>query len=64
MKKAYKALFMLSLMASPLFFASCEKDLGTTDYEEVDDDDWKKKAIIVDYEGTETSSMEFTASEQ
>lgn len=55
---------MLSLMASPLFFASCEKDLGTTDYEEVDDDDWKKKAIIVDYEGTETSSMEFTASEQ
>lgn len=46
MKKTSKVLFLLSMMACPLFFAACEKDEGTTGYNDVDDDDWKKNIVI------------------
>ncbi|MCQ2303111.1 MAG: hypothetical protein MJZ94_10870 [Bacteroidales bacterium] len=42
MKKIFKALFMLSLMALPFIFTSCEKDHGTSGYGSYGDDDWKK----------------------
>lgn len=46
MKKTWKALFMLGLVVSPFIFASCDKDEGTVSYKDVDDDDWKKKAVL------------------
>ncbi len=33
---------MLSLMALPFIFTSCEKDHGTSGYGSYGDDDWKK----------------------
>lgn len=45
MKKAFKTLFVLCLMASPLFFAACEKEEDEnntrSEYNE-HDDDWGK----------------------
>lgn len=42
MKKVFKAILMLSLMALPFIFISCEKDHGTSGYGSYGDDDWKK----------------------
>lgn len=41
MKKIAKVVFMLSLMALPFIFTSCEKDHGTSGYGSYGDDDWK-----------------------
>lgn len=41
MKKLVKAVFMLSLMALPFIFTSCEKDYGTSGYGHHNDSDWK-----------------------
>lgn len=42
MKKLFKAVLMLSLIALPIMFTSCEKDHGTSGYGTYGDDDWKK----------------------
>lgn len=42
MKKLFKALFLLSLIALPIMFTSCEKDHGTSGYGHYGDSDWKK----------------------
>ncbi len=52
MKKLFKAVLMLSLLALPFIFTSCEKDHGTSGYGSYGDDDWKK------YEGVE-QTIEF-----
>ena len=49
MKFIFKVLFVLSLMASPVILTSCEKDHGTTPYDDTDDNDWKK-APAVEYD--------------
>ena len=46
MKKSYMVLFLLGLMACPFIFSSCEEDHGETDYNNVTDDDWKKKTKL------------------
>lgn len=61
MRKTIKALFMMGLMASPFIFTACEKDHGTTDYDDVDDDDWKKKGIVaVENNVNEVSTIEYS----
>ena len=58
MKKNSKALFLFCIMACPFFFTACEKDHGTTRYEDVDDDDWKKKAIeSIEFDGYESQDI-------
>ena len=52
---------MLGLLAFPFILNSCEKDNGTTDYDDVDDDDWRKKAAIaVDYNENEDSTIVYS----
>lgn len=45
---------MFCLMASPIVLTSCEKDHGTTPYDDTDDDDWKK-APTVNYDDITSS---------
>ncbi len=52
---------MLSLMASPFILTSCEKDHGTTPYDDTDDNDWKN-APTVNYDDI-TSSIAIPANE-
>ena len=54
MKILFKAMFMFCLMASPIVLTSCEKDHGTTPYDDTDDDDWKK-APTVNYDDITSS---------
>lgn len=61
MKILFKALFVLSLMASPFILTSCEKDHGTTPYDDTDDNDWKN-APTVNYDDI-TSSIAIPANE-
>lgn len=37
---------MLCLMASPIVLTSCEKDHGTTPYDDTDDNDWKNAPTV------------------
>ena len=46
MKILFKAMFMLCLMASPIVLTSCEKDHGTTPYDDTDDNDWKNAPTV------------------
>ena len=46
MKKTSRMLLLMSVMVCPFIFAACEKDEGTTDYNDVSDDDWKKKNVV------------------
>lgn len=67
MKKLVKAVFMLSLMALPFIFTSCEKDYGTSGYGHHNDDDWKlyndNYDQTVDFEDA-VSSIDNSTSEQ
>ena len=39
-------MFLMSVMVCPFIFTACEKDEGTTGYNDVNDDDWKKAVVI------------------
>lgn len=55
-------LFLLGLMACPFIFSSCEEDHGETDYNNVTDDDWKKKTIVsVDNAGDELPIVDYSS---
>lgn len=64
MKKLVKAVFMLSLMAFPFIFTSCEKDYGTSGYGHHSDDDWKlynnNGGQAIDFEDASSSIDNFT----
>lgn len=59
MKKITKAMFLLSVMVAPFVFSACEKDEGTTDYNNVSDDDWKKALAVNDYCGNDLNTVCF-----
>ena len=60
MKKFNKSLFLLVIISCPFVFAACEKDEGTTSYNDVDDDDWKK-AMVIDnnYDGNDATIVHY-----
>ena len=64
MKKVFLTFFMLNLIVTPFILTSCEKDHGTVKYEDVDDDDWKKRVTnvndndIIDLSLTEHDTMD------
>lgn len=61
MKKSYKKILVLSLIVAPFIFISCDKDHGTTDYDNVNDDDWKKKSSVdVEHVGNEASIITYS----
>jgi len=64
MKKLFITLFVLCLIVSPFILTSCDKDHGTTKYEDVDDDDWKKRMYSLDEnECIDLQSVEFYTGE-
>lgn len=61
MKKTCRVLFLLGLIAGSFIFSACEKDRGEIDYNNVSDDDWKKKnAVFVDNTGNGLSNVDFS----
>lgn len=57
-------MLLLSLYPGLSLFSSCEKEDPTpTNYEDVDDDDWKKKTVINGKDGDSTQTI-FFISEQ
>lgn len=61
MKKISKSLFLLSVIVCPFVFSACEKDEGTTSYNDVDDDDWKKAMVIDnDYDGNDANTVDYS----
>lgn len=63
MRKLLVAFFLLFLIASPFIFLSCEKDNGTVDYDNVDDDDWKKREAAIMTDTIDISSVEYESTD-